>query len=595
MRARRHALAIVSVAVASLAAASSASADTGALSFRDCITSNTAVLPCAPIAGAVSGGADTGLDGLRAANVTADGRNVIAIAGASSSIANFSRDPATGALTYAGCISSDDDVTGCSLLADAQNNGNGTGLLDTRALAISEDGRSAYTASESSDAVTRFDRDPATGALTYAGCLTSDTAATPVCTAIPGATAAGAGTPLNDLRGIAISADGLNVYATAAEGDAVSRFSRDPTSGAIAYQGCITSNTGTTGCTTIPGAAANGAGTGLNSLYGVTLSPDGETLYAAAFDGFAVATFDRNPANGALTYSSCLSSKASVAGCASVPGANNTNDTSLSNADSVTVSADGRNVYAAAEDGSSIVGFDRDVAGGALTYRQCFTSETEVSACTQIPGSGPDANNTPLTFPEFVVVSPDDLSVYAAGLDATVVRFDRDAATGALTYRDCLGTNSSVPICTPVAASAPGGLGTALAELFTVAVSPDGKNLYTAAEFGDAVAHFDREPAPPPSNEFGFGKLKRNKRKGTAKLPVELPGPGTLQLAGKGLKKVERDVDAAGTVKLKIKAKGKPAKRLRKRGKAKFKAKITFTPTGGTPNTKAKKLKLIRI
>ena len=38
-----------------------------------------------------------------------------------------------------------------------------------------------------------------------------------------------------------------------------------------------------------------------------------------------------------------------------------------------------------------------------------------------------------------------------------------------------------------------------------------------------------------PSNSFSFGKLKRNKRRGTATLTVEVPGPGTLALSGKGL------------------------------------------------------------
>jgi len=58
---------------------------------------------------------------------------------------------------------------------------------------------------------------------------------------------------------------------------------------------------------------------------------------------------------------------------------------------------------------------------------------------------------------------------------------------------------------------------------------------------------------------FSFGKLKRNKRKGTATLSVNVPGPGTLVLAGKGLVKkrpgerarraIAKAVSATGTVK----------------------------------------------
>jgi hypothetical protein len=39
---------------------------------------------------------------------------------------------------------------------------------------------------------------------------------------------------------------------------------------------------------------------------------------------------------------------------------------------------------------------------------------------------------------------------------------------------------------------------------------------------------------PSPSNAFSFGKLKRNKRRGTATLIVLVPGPGELALTGKG-------------------------------------------------------------
>jgi hypothetical protein len=115
-------------------------------------------------------------------------------------------------------------------------------------------------------------------------------------------------------------------------------------------------------------------------------------------------------------------------------------------------------------------------------------------------------------------------------------------------------------------------------------------------------------PAPParPSNAFSFGKLKRNKKTGTGTLAVNVPGPGTLSLTGKGLVKrrsggtyrsertLAKAVSAAGTVKLKIKAKGKAKKQLYRTGTVKVKAKVTYTPTGGDPNTKSKRVKLIK-
>jgi hypothetical protein len=95
------------------------------------------------------------------------------------------------------------------------------------------------------------------------------------------------------------------------------------------------------------------------------------------------------------------------------------------------------------------------------------------------------------------------------------------------------------------------------------------------------------------SNEFSFGKVKKNKKKGTAKLAVELPGAGELELAkNKKVKGASADATCNGEVSLRVKAKGKAKRKLNKKGKAKVKAKVSFTPTGGSQNTESKKVKL---
>jgi hypothetical protein len=109
-------------------------------------------------------------------------------------------------------------------------------------------------------------------------------------------------------------------------------------------------------------------------------------------------------------------------------------------------------------------------------------------------------------------------------------------------------------------------------------------------------------PGGAAANQFSFGKLKRNLRRGTAKQTVIVPGPGTLTLRGKGLVKqrlggagsavASKLVSAAGKVKLLIKSKGAKKKKLNRTGKVRVRAKFTFTPTGGTANTKAKRIKL---
>jgi hypothetical protein len=107
---------------------------------------------------------------------------------------------------------------------------------------------------------------------------------------------------------------------------------------------------------------------------------------------------------------------------------------------------------------------------------------------------------------------------------------------------------------------------------------------------------------PPPPNSFTLGKPKLNKKKGTAMLPVSVPGAGNLTLTGKGVVKqrpasasLSRVVGAAGTIKLLVKPKGKTKRKLHRTGKVKVKVKITFTPTGGTPNSQFKKIKLRKL
>ncbi len=109
-----------------------------------------------------------------------------------------------------------------------------------------------------------------------------------------------------------------------------------------------------------------------------------------------------------------------------------------------------------------------------------------------------------------------------------------------------------------------------------------------------------------PSNTIVFGKLKRDKQKGTATLTVVTPGSGTLTLSGKGLvkqrvggapralKAAAKIVGAAGAVTLKVRSKGKRKRKLIRTGEVKVKAKVTYTPTGGKPKTKVRRIKLVK-
>ena len=99
------------------------------------------------------------------------------------------------------------------------------------------------------------------------------------------------------------------------------------------------------------------------------------------------------------------------------------------------------------------------------------------------------------------------------------------------------------------------------------------------------------------SNVFSFGQVKRNKHKGTATLAVNVPEPGQLIGSGNGAKVAAAGATTSkavtpGTAQLLIKAKGKKKRKLNETGKVKLSVAVTYTPTGGKPNTQTVKVKL---
>jgi hypothetical protein len=197
------------------------------------------------------------------------------------------------------------------------------------------------------------------------------------------------------------------------------------------------------------------------------------------------------------------------------------------------------------------------------------------------------------TFPARVQVEGGDILGFRITTDSISCR--RSGITG-----DLATASGPVQPDPPVGSSVM--LGTVGAYLLNLAatVEPD----CDSDGFGDETQ--DPDTSLCKDRNFSFAKLKRNKKRGTATLTVEVPGPGTLALIGKGLVKqrpgpvsraprvLAKAVSAAGKVKLKIKAKGKKKAKLNETGKVKVKAKVTFTPTGGAPNTKSKRIKLVK-
>jgi hypothetical protein len=92
-----------------------------------------------------------------------------------------------------------------------------------------------------------------------------------------------------------------------------------------------------------------------------------------------------------------------------------------------------------------------------------------------------------------------------------------------------------------------------------------------------------RGSKPHAPNRLGFGRAKANRRNGTVRLPVRVPGPGLLTARGKPRKAIEPvtvRVRRAGTVTIRLKP--TPATRavLKQKHRLRVKVAVTFKPTG---------------
>jgi len=264
--------------------------------------------------------------------VSPDGGSAYVASIGSDAVAVFDR-AADGTLTQkpgpAGCIA----AGGAAPCAD------GAALNNAHSVTVSPDGKSAYVASDSSDAVAVFDRG-ADGTLTQklgaAGCI-SETGAAPCAD----------GKGVDGASSVTVSADGRSAY-VASVSDVVAVFDRGA-------DGTLMQKQGAAGCISQTGAGPCADGTALANASSVTVSPDGKHAYVAAVGSNSVAAFDR-AVNGTLTQ------KQGAAGCISETGAGPCVDgTALANASSVTVSPDGRSVYVAAVGSNAVAVFDREL------------------------------------------------------------------------------------------------------------------------------------------------------------------------------------------------------------------------------------------
>lgn len=357
-----------------------------------------------------------------------------------------------------------------------QNNQDGVqGLTGVLAIAVSPDGANLYGAGESEGALAVFRRESGTGALTQLEVQRDGV---------------GGVTGISRVSDVAVSPDGASVYTASTADDAVAVFQRNTATGKLMWLETQKQGVG--------GVA------GLDFARAVVVSPDGHNVYAAGQRAGAIVVFKRNTLTGTLTYAQTLTD-----GADGVDG--------LGGVDALTVSPDGKHLYAAGPADNAVAVFRRSSGDGKLTFVETLRDQKDdpqfgilgTSGITVSPdgnqvyvtGQGDDAlavfarnaGNGHLKLVGIyaqgvddvdglygamaVKVSPNGRRVYTTGMyDGTVSVFDRDASTGTLTFVESHKNMTAGHTC--------------LAFARAIFVSPDSRHVYVAGASSSAVNVF---------------------------------------------------------------------------------------------------------
>jgi DNA-binding beta-propeller fold protein YncE len=272
--------------------------------------------------------------------VSPDGRNVYVVSSGSDALSIFARNRRSGALRQLsgprGCLS----------------NFPGGGCRDGRALnepskvAVSRDGKRVYVAARSHPSAVAVLARAADGTISQAtgpgGCVSSGGAAG--CT--PGR---GLSVPWD----LEVSPDGRNVYVASSASNGVAVLVRTPAG--------LTQAADATGCVALTAREGCAVGRALGDPSGVAVSPDGRSVYLAAFGGDALAIFRRSSGTGSLSQAP------GAAGCVKQSGGSGCRaGRVLDGVHDAVVSPDGRNVYAVTEQINAMSVFGRDPGSGSL-------------------------------------------------------------------------------------------------------------------------------------------------------------------------------------------------------------------------------------
>jgi sugar lactone lactonase YvrE len=386
----------------------------------------------------------------------------------------------------------------------------------------------------------------------------------------------GAGNALVGPNAIAISPDGAYVYVASGQRGAtlqgsfgsVAILKRDPVSGAVTEIGCLSSD-GTDGRDGAAGACT--ATPTLLGADGIAMSPDGKTLYVTSDMSGSVVAFARSIASGALTRIGCFQFRPPLG--APCPTAN-----VYLSARAPVASADGKALYVASPEYGAVSAFLASPPAPAAG--KSGSSGSSAGGGTQ--GSGSPASGPGSAEPETTVASlfgapvaslenpciavngldgscavgvamqnvgdlalgPDGHQLYASAPGSHAIDILTRGASGAITQSGCFKAEPPPGPCTDsTLKDAPS----------TLAVSPDGKNIYAidsgssgsggrldvlaidpaTGDLSDSscVDYLPPPPAPPEKNEEETAE-ERHEREEEAKHPPAPPQGPCSHVAG---------------------------------------------------------------
>jgi 6-phosphogluconolactonase (cycloisomerase 2 family) len=346
----------------------------------------------------------TALDGAAGPAASPDGQHVYVASAVENAIAVFARDAATGKLAPVQDVR--DGVGGVA------------GLLAPISVVVTPDGAHVYAAALTGDAIVIFSRDAPTGSLTYVATVADGGVLPPL---------------LDGVQTLAISEDGLVLYAVSRPEAAISVFARDAVTGVLTLTQTVQEGG--------PGIVD------LSGPVGIALHPDGYDAYVTSLDDGAILHF-----------------QIGVDGTLLVPvGTPLVVNSGFEIPQLVACSPDGRFVYMTDSGRDEVSVFEYDFTDGSLDLIQLARDgEADFDGLDGAAG---------------LAVHPQGTLVYVTGVaeDAVTV-LARDITTGLLSPLDVRRDGEGVDGLDNPALLAP---------------SPDGRHLYVASLADDAVVGFE--------------------------------------------------------------------------------------------------------